>query len=348
MLPAQRLPSRSSNRKEQWSRFSRKDGLIVDDVRVIIDDEADGLWIGGYQGLCHMRGNEFECWSEADGLPGNSIRALYQGTNGVLWIGTYDAGLGRLENGRFTRYATREGLFDNGVFQILEDSQGNLWMSCNRGIYRVRKQDLNDFAAGKIRAIHSLNYGRSDGMRDVECNGGAGTNGIKTEDGKLWFATQDGVAIIRPSDVDTITTHLPPAIVESCMVDQRLVPTDRAIRLRPGQVDVEFQYTALSFVNSERIVFRYKLAGLDEDWVDAGKRRSAYYSHLPPGTYAFQVEAAYDDRTWSNPSVHLTVLVLPPFYRTWWFEAIFFLTAAGSIYFAWRRRVSQLEEARDA
>ncbi len=103
----------------------------------------------------------------------------------MLWIGTYDAGLGRLENGRLTRYTTREGLFDNGVFQTLEDSEGNLWISCNRGIYRVRKQELNDFAAGKIQAIHSVDYGRSDGMRNVECNGGTG---ICRHQGRGWIA----------------------------------------------------------------------------------------------------------------------------------------------------------------
>ena len=131
------------------------------------------------------------------------------------------------------------------------------------------------------------------------------------------------------------------------MVDRRLVPTDRAIRMRPGQLDLELQYTALSFVNSERIVFRYKLAGLDEDWVEARKRRTAYYSHLPPGKYTFQVEAAYDDRAWNDSSVHLAVIILPSFYRTWWFETIGFLAAAGAIYFAWEKRVSQLQEARD-
>lgn len=331
----------------RWRRFDRQDGLIANEVRVIIDDESDGLWIGEYGGLCHMRGGKFQCWSEADGLPGNSIRALYQDANGVLWIGTYDAGLGRLANGRFTRYTIREGLFDNGVFQTLEDSEGNLWISCNRGIYRVRKQELNDFATGKIRGIHSVNYGRSDGMRNVECNGGTGTPGIKASDGSLWFATQDGVAIIRPSDVDAVIARPPPATVESCMVDHRLVPTDRTIRMKPGQLDLECQYTALSFVDSERIVFRYKLAGLDENWVDARTRRTAYYSHVPPGKYTFQVEAAYDDRAWSNPGVHLAVIVLPPFNRTWWFETIVFLAAAGAIYLAWRKRVSQLEQARD-
>jgi signal transduction histidine kinase len=152
---------------------------------------------------------------------------------------------------------------------------------------------------------------------------------------------------VSPSNVEAVIARPPLAILESCMIDRKLVPTARAILMKPGQLDLEFQYTALSLVDSERILFRYRLAGLDENWVDARKRRTAYYSHVPPGRYTFQVQAAYDDRAWSNSSVHLAVTVLPPFYRTWWFETIGFLVAVSAIYFAWRRRISQLEEARD-
>ena len=117
------------------------------------------------------------------------MRALKQDGDGALWIGTYDSGLGRFKDGRFTRYTTQDGLFDNGVFQILEDDYGWFWMSCNRGIYRVRKQELNDFAEGRIKAITCLAYNKSDGMPSAECNGGRWPAGVKTRDGKLWFPT---------------------------------------------------------------------------------------------------------------------------------------------------------------
>src|SRR5215470_3951747 len=103
----------------------------------------------------------------------------------ALWIGTYDGGLGRLENDRLTRYTVREGLFNNGVFQILEDSRGYLWMFCNRGMYRVLKRELNEFAMGKRRAISSIAYGKSEGMRNAECNGGLSPAGIRARDGRL-------------------------------------------------------------------------------------------------------------------------------------------------------------------
>jgi ligand-binding sensor domain-containing protein len=189
------------------SHYTTKDGLAGDDTKVIIPDSAGGIWIGSYGGLTHFKNGRFTSWTERDGLPGDTIRALHQDSDGVLWIGTYDSGLGRLKDGRFTRYTTEDGLFDNGVFQILEDDRGWCWMSCNRGIYRVRKQELNDFAAGTISSVTSIAYGKSDGMLNVECNGGRWPAGVKARDGRLWFPTMGGVAVIDPATVTPIRSR---------------------------------------------------------------------------------------------------------------------------------------------
>ena len=95
-------------------------------------------------------------YTEKDGLSGSFVRTIYEDGDGTLWIGTYDGGLNRLKDGRFTRYTTSEGLFSNGVFQILEDDPGNLWMSCNRGIFRVSRSQLDRFADGKIKEVDSI------------------------------------------------------------------------------------------------------------------------------------------------------------------------------------------------
>ena len=113
---------------------------------MIIGSRSGDLWVGGYGGLTRLRNGEFSRFTKADGLPSENIRSLYGDGDGVLWIGTYDGGLARFANGKITRYSTRNGLFNNGVFQILEDGRGNFWISCNRGIYRIRKTELNEFA----------------------------------------------------------------------------------------------------------------------------------------------------------------------------------------------------------
>jgi ligand-binding sensor domain-containing protein len=207
-----------------WRLATTEDGLAADNVSVIIDSRTAGtLWVGSYGGLTCIGNGSFKHWTEADGLPSNSIRSLYEDSEGVLWIGTYDGGLARFQNGKFTRYTTREGLFSNGVFQILEDSHGYLWMSCNRGIYRVLKRELTEYAMGKRGAINSISYGKSDVMRSEECNGGVSPDGIRARDGKLWFPTQDSVAIIDPDSVTTNPTP-PPVVIESAAIDNETQP----------------------------------------------------------------------------------------------------------------------------
>ncbi len=213
--------------------YTTKDGLAGNDVRVIIADAAGNLWIGSYGGLTRYCQGKFTHWTERDGLPSDSVRALYEDAEGVLWIGTYDGGLGRFKDGKFTRYTTREGLFNDGAFQILEDARGNLWMSCNRGIYRVSKQQLNEFAAGQRSGITSIAYGNGDGMLNAECNGGCAPAGVKARDGKLWFPTQNGVAVIDP-DAVPINREPPPVAIESCLIDRAPVALDRPVRIRPG------------------------------------------------------------------------------------------------------------------
>jgi signal transduction histidine kinase/ligand-binding sensor domain-containing protein len=334
------------------THYTTQDGLAGDDTKVIIGDAAGGLWLGSYGGLTHYKDGRFTSWAEGDGLPGNTVRALKQDDDGTLWIGTYDSGLGRFKDGRFTRYKTNDGLYDNGVFQILEDAAGWCWMSCNRGIYRVRKQELNDFADGKIKAITSIGYGKGDGMVNAECNGGRWPAGVKARDGKLWFPTMGGVAVIDPATVTT-NAQPPPVVIEGVRVDNKDVAFDtweatlrnpqRAIRIAPGQENFEIQYTALSFINSENLRFRYKLEALDHDWVEAGTRRTAYYSHVPPGAYTFRVIAANSDGVWNEEGKSVSFRVLPPFYQTWWFLTLVTLSLGGMALLTYRRRFAALQ-----
>jgi signal transduction histidine kinase len=260
----------------------------------------------------------------------------------VLWIGTYDGGLGRLKDGKFTRYTEHNGLFNNGVFQILEDGRENLWMSSNRGIYRVSKHDLNAFANGEQTSITSVAYGETDGMLNEECNGGMAPAGIKANDGKLWFPTQNGVAVIDPTTV-WINQQPPPVIIETAFVERIPANIQNGLRIPPNKENLEIEYTALSFVRSEQIHFRYKLDGLDSNWIDAGSRRTAYYSHLPPGTYTFHVIADNSDGVWNTNGQSLTITVQAPFYRTWWFITIVALFIALLIALAVTYRISQLK-----
>ena len=321
-----------------------QDGLAGNDVKVIIESASGDLWFGGYGGLTRLQDGRFTRWSERDGLPSDNIRTIYEDRDGVIWIGSYDGGLGRLKDGKFTRYSERDGLFNNGVFQILEDGRSNLWMSCNRGLYRVNKQELNDFAEGKRKTITSIAYGKSDGMLNVECNGGMWPAGIKAADGRMWFPTQDGAAVVDPGRV-RINPQPPPVVIEAALVDRVPVLLQSSLKIPPGKENLEIEYTALSFIHSDRIRFRYRLEGLDSSWVDAGSRRTAYYSHLPPGNYNFQVIAANSDGVWNDAGQRLAITVQAPFYLTWWFICLEALAAAALITMVVRYRFAQLQRA---
>ncbi|MBA4182988.1 MAG: hypothetical protein H0X49_03135, partial [Acidobacteria bacterium] len=338
--------------------FTTADGLAGNDVKVIIEARAGGLWIGTYDGLTRLQNGQLTSWRETDGLPSRTVRSLYEDADGTLWIGSYDGGLARFKDGKFTRYNTKTGLPNDGAFQILEDDNRNFWISSNRGIYRVNKDELNEFADGRRGRVTAIAYGKSDGMLNAECNGGRSPAGIRARDGRLWFPTQDGVAVIDPREIK-VNSQPPPVVIETVKIDNNNVEfrnndvesdsekskiqnPESKIQIEPAQQNFEIGYTALSFINSENLQFKYKLEGLDDDWIDAGTRRLAYYSHVPPGNYTFRVIAANSDGVWNEQGASLKIVVLPPFYRTWWFLILAVFVIAATAYLLFRRRVTQI------
>jgi signal transduction histidine kinase/ligand-binding sensor domain-containing protein len=322
-------------------RYTVADGLPHNVVRAIADDRHGGLWVGTQAGIAHVADGSVTALVKADGLGDAYVRSLYVDADDTLWVGTYESGLARYKNGRFTRYTTAQGLFDDGVFQILDDGRSNLWMSSNRGIYRVSKSDLNAFADGAIAAVSSVSYGRDDGIGVEECNGGHQPAGWKSRDGRLWFPTQAGVAVVDPAKLP-VNSNPPPVAIETVLIDDRSAPSDD-VRIPPGQHSLEIQYAAPSFVRPHGIRFKYRLEGLDREWINAGMRRSAQYSRVPPGTYRFSVIAANSDGVWNTRGAALSIVVVPSFWQTWWFQSLSGVAAVGLLAAAYRRRIAALE-----
>lgn len=323
-------------------QYTTADGLVNNEVKDLYEDPQGRLWIATYGGVSCMTGEQFNNFTIAEGLASNAVRTIYQDGDGVLWFGTYDGGLSRFKDGRFTSYTTREGMFNNGVFRILEDRRGIFWMSCNRGIFRTSRQQLNDFADGRITSIDCIAYGKQDGLLNVECNGGRQPAGIKTRDGKLWFPTFDGVAVVDPEAV-YVNTQPPSVVIEELALDNKRVAASEVLDIHPGENNLEIHYTGLSFVNPDYMRFKYKLDGLDADWNDVGNRRTAYYSHLPPGHYTFTVIAANSDGIWNDTGASLRVVIHPPFWRTWWFISATVAALFAVTLLAYRRRIANLK-----
>jgi signal transduction histidine kinase/ligand-binding sensor domain-containing protein len=331
--------------------YTIADGLPNNDIKVIRETRDGVLWLGTYGGLARLKDGQFTNWTTRDGLPSDRIRALYEDAEGVLWIGTYDSGLSRFQNGKFVNYGVETGLFNSGVFTILEDLRSNFWISCNRGIYRVNRNELNEFAAGQRTRINSIAYDKSDGMLNVECNGGRQPAAVIARDGKFWFGTQDGVVVVDPEAIPS-NTLVPPVEIEAVSIDRAPIKMDElqsgaAITINPGQTSLDISYTALSLTKSDLIRFRYKLEGLSNDWEEAGTRRTAYFSYLPSGEYTFHVIAANADGVWNDIGKKLKITVVPPVYRRWWFLLLAAGTSLGLFVLGYKYRVKQLERERD-
>jgi diguanylate cyclase (GGDEF)-like protein len=288
-------------------------------VRFIYQDRAGRLWAGGSFGLARFEnGTLVPLRVGALNRIDVNLQSIHEDADGALWIGTWSQGLQRLKDGRLTTVTTANGLYDDVAWSILEDDAGFLWMGSNRGIYRVPRAQLNAFADGKIKAVTSTVYGTADGMRKRETNAG-GPAAIRTRDGRLWFGTTAGAAIVDPKSMP-INRVPPPVVLEEVIADGKRVAENSS--LPPGTRSIEFHYAGLSFVSPEKVKYRYNLEGFSNDWVDAETRRTAYYTNIAPGSYRFRVIAANDDGFWNERGASFAFQLRPYFYETRWFYAL--------------------------
>jgi signal transduction histidine kinase/ligand-binding sensor domain-containing protein len=333
--------------------FGEKEGLRSGQVHVrTIERGPDGtIWFGMTGGGLGRLGKDGRLtqFREKDGLSSDDVQSLKLEADGTLWVGTSGGGLNRFHDGKFAAITKKEGLDDehNVVNHIEEDTQGFFWMSTHNGILRVSKAQLNACADGKTNRVNCLNYGKKEGLPNAECSGGMQPSGCSTADGRFCFPTITGAVTIDPAAVRRNELP-PPVIIEEVLVEEKPVARSMSagepIRVQPGQQHFQFRYTGLSFVAPEKVQFKYRLRGFENEWRETAER-SVPYGYLPPGDYLFEVTACNNDGVW-NPqprSVHL--IVLPHFWQTWWFLGVTGLASAGAVAaivsFAMRRRLRQ-------
>jgi ligand-binding sensor domain-containing protein/signal transduction histidine kinase len=325
---------------DRFTRYTTAEGLTHDSITALFEDRRGALWIGTYQGITRLQDGVLTRFAEAEGFVGHEARAFHEDADGHLWIGTYDGGLYRLVQDRLTRYTRNDGLHDNGVFQILEDDQGYFWMGSNRGLSRVSRTELNELAEGRRRAIVPVVFGTRDGLRSLEFNGGPQPSGLKTADGRLWFPTMAGVAVVDPSAIRALPAPRP--IIEEIRVAGEVVNPGQQLTVPADAGMFEIVYTAPTFVKPEQVRFRYRLDGLSDAWVDAGARRSVSFYRVPPGRYAFVLSASNHTGEWSVEGPALRIVILPPFWGTWWFRLLAVGVLASSVIAAHVGRVRRL------
>jgi ligand-binding sensor domain-containing protein/signal transduction histidine kinase len=324
----------------KFSSYSSMDGLGSDFIGAIL--RAGPLWIGTSAGLTRLESDQFHNDTVAQGLSENTITAIAQDHEGTLWLGTNGGGLNRLREGRIHAFPWNSQGLPGTIYGILEDGQGRLWLSSKTGIFAVAIADLNRYAVRTSHAFAVQAYGTGDGMNIRECSGDGHPAAWKVADGSLWFATLDGVSVIHPEQMQANRLP-PPVVIEKVLVDDRSRPLESEMVIKPGANRLELQYAGLSFTAPQKVRYRYQLEGFDHGWVDAGNRRSAFYTNLPPRNYRFRVTAANNDGVWNEEGASFALRLLPHFYQTWWFYTALALALALLGYLIYRWRVLEVE-----
>jgi signal transduction histidine kinase/ligand-binding sensor domain-containing protein len=289
----------------------------ISDVSQIIRDRDDGFWVTGVDALFLIRGGRAVRYGREQGLPEHSDD-LRQDSTGTLWLASYGTGLARMRGGRFKTITTRNGLPNNMLVGILNDGNGNLWVSSNQNIFRLSLRELNDVADGKVPSVLPVSYGLGEGMRSSESNHGSPA-AWQTTDGRIWFPTLHGVVAIDRTFSKGVP---PPVIIEEASASNFPIPVDGHAYVPPGDNTFDFRFTALNFTAPEKVRFKYKLEPFDKDWVDGGTVRTAHYTNMAPGNYSFRVIAANSYGVWNDRGASLSFILRPRFYQTSWFDLI--------------------------
>ena len=326
-------------RQIPWTRLGHKElGMTL-----AIDPLQGGVWLGFYQGgLAYWKDGQVRAtYTSAEGLGEGSISNLRVDAEGVLWAAT-EGGLSRLKNGHAITLSSKNGLPCNQVQWSIEDNDRSLWLSMACGLVRISRSEVRTWEGEPNRSIQVTVFDSSDGMRSYVSVPMANPKVGKSPDGKIWFTTGNGITMVNPRHLPF--NNLPPPVhVEQVTVDGKTHDPSRDLRLPPLLQDLTIDYTALSFVSPEKVLFRYKLEGWDHDWQEAGSRRQAIYTNLPPGSYRFQVIACNNSGVWNEEGATLDFAIAPAYYQTNWFRGI---GAAAFLALVWGLYQLRIQQAR--
>ncbi|MEM6298473.1 MAG: two-component regulator propeller domain-containing protein, partial [Bacteroidota bacterium] len=322
----------------------------------ILQDSKGRLWLATNDGLnlFHYETETFSQYVHVAGDPNtlsnNSVYSITEDSKGRLWLGTRDGlNLFNPEEGRFKVYNKASGLPDNTIYVALEDDDNNLWLSTNKGICRFNPEKNT-----------VISYDKEDGLQSNQFNTGSY---FKDAQGRFYFGGVNGINIFHPDSMKS-NTVLPKVAITDLLLFNKSVPMSdstvlnqsldytKSITLHYDDYIFAFEFSALNFRQPSKNQYEYRLYPFDKEWITTDSRdRKAVYTRVPHGTYQFQVRASNDDGYWNKTGKSIEVIILPPWWLTWWMKAIYWGLGIGiplSIYFgrvnALKKRQKVLEE----
>jgi ligand-binding sensor domain-containing protein/signal transduction histidine kinase len=327
----------------QMKTYTHANGLSSDLVGAVARDVHGDLWIATLAGLARLHDGVISNFTTANGLSSNVITALLPRADGTLLVGTQDRGWSVWDGHGFFR-AAQHGIEQASIHAILYDGGGHLWFATGDGIARC---DSGAKSEGKSAADceHWIEFGTADGLRSRETAINSHPSAWRARDGHLWFATPKGLVEVDPAHF-SVNTVPPPVALERFQVDdvsQPLHTADQRLKVDAGHVHFEFDYAGLSFVAPLKVRYRYMLEGFDHGWTEAGTRRTAYYTNIPPGQYTFRVQASNNDGVWNTAGAALSFELRPHFYQTLWFYALLLAGVVAAVVLFLKRRLNVAE-----
>lgn len=324
-----------------------RDGHFVEQplrapILALAEHQGELLVAAGGEGLFRYRDGKLEPVDLGSHVT-SDIDAIFSDAEGLLWLGTRGSGLCLVRDGKVFVYSTRNGLYDDDIYGVVADDQGRMWMACSQGIFSIPRAELLRFASGEINVLQTIPFSPTDGLRTIECKADVQPAAWKADDGRVWFSTIRGLIVI---DANRLERSRPPApaVVEEVSVNGKSENPARLGSLPPGRTNLTFHYTALSFLSPTRLTFRYKLENFDKEWVEAGSRREAFYTNLPPGSYDFRLAARNVDGPWVEASHRVTFTLEPYIYQRTWFLPLCVCLAGLAVWLAYRLRVRRIKE----
>jgi PAS domain S-box-containing protein len=302
---------------------------------------ADGsLLVASVNGVFRLKNGVAQHWSVEQGLSDYNVLWASEDKDGYIWAGL-TTGISRIKDNQIRNITRENGLEDNNIRAIIPDDRGDIWMHSTRGILRVHRRSLNDFADGKIGKVECVLYDGLEAVKTID-TADVESDGCKSADGRIWFPSPQGAIMIDPAHLP-INGIAPPVHIHQVRVNGKSFAGGSSVPVRPGNGDLEFEYTALSYIAPQKVQFRYQLQGYDHDWVDAGNRRSAFYTNLKPGRYTFHVQACNVDGIWNTTGDSLEVQLPPHFYQTKAFTFLALIFGVTSLFGVYGWRVKHLQ-----
>ena len=321
--------------------FERIKGWAESSIRTLREDHLGNLWIGTDQGLHVWRDGAFTTNAATVALQHIPVWAIREDSEGGLWFGTAGQGLFLLQSGHLSHFSSANGLPSNKIFEILEDQTHRLWFSSPNGVSLIAVDALKTPGAERSTRLPLTFYGASEGTLSTQLLGGIQPAGAIGKDGNIWFPSIVGPLRISPAYTARATTV--PIVLHQLMADGRSLPVGDSMRLGASVSQLEIHYGAIELRSQGELRFSYKLDGFDKQWNDAGSRRVAYYTNLPPGHYMFRVAVSNLSAPEVTSTAAFPIAKEPHVYQSYWFYALCIAFAAAIVATAYRLRTRRMQ-----